>query len=349
MSLQTGPKIFIHRLLENSDLPDDTFLCNPDIRSVKDAENLKNKKIIARLDGTSYYKMTGKNLYGFLKQRKPRLSILLFWIKYLPTLPLSFSKFINKYLDRGALWLLKNADGLIFQSELSKEMHRKFLGYSEENIKSTIIFNGVSTELFSPDVNKLNIEGYPKVLISASEYRPHKRLQDAIRLINNMSSSYPMIKLHVIGNLDNLSKKIVEKLDTSRCVFHGKLNVSDLPSMYASCDLQLSLSIFDPCPNVVCEGLASGLPVITPTESGAYELIGDENKSWSVNENLDLDYKTLHTPDKIAQIPLDKYSNVLDNIVKNLDKNKILARERALKFLDINLIRKKYIEFMQKI
>ena len=59
--------------------------------------------------------------------------------------------------------------------------------------------------------------------------------------------------------------------------------------------------------------------------------------------------KTLHTPDKIAQIPLDKYSNVLDNIVKNLDKNKILARERALKFLDINLIRKKYIEFMQKI
>ena len=35
----------------------------------------------------------------------------------------------------------KNADGLIFQSELSKEMHRKFLGYSEENIKSTIIFN----------------------------------------------------------------------------------------------------------------------------------------------------------------------------------------------------------------
>ena len=47
-----------------------------------------------------------------------------------------------------------------------------------------------------------------RVLISASEYRPHKRLQDAIRLINNMSSSYPMIKLHVIGNLDNLSKKL---------------------------------------------------------------------------------------------------------------------------------------------
>ena len=70
MSLQTGPKIFIHRLLENSDLPDDTFLCNPDIRSVKDAKKTsKNKKIIARLDGTSYYKMTGKNLYGFLKQR----------------------------------------------------------------------------------------------------------------------------------------------------------------------------------------------------------------------------------------------------------------------------------------
>ena len=44
MSLQTGPKIFIHRLLENSDLPDDTFLCNPDMRSEGCKKTSKIKK-----------------------------------------------------------------------------------------------------------------------------------------------------------------------------------------------------------------------------------------------------------------------------------------------------------------
>ena len=349
MSLQTGPKIFLQRLQENINLPKNIYICNPDIESVNHAKKLKNIKIIARLDGTSYYKMTGQNLLGLIIQRKPCLAYFLFWLKYFPDFPIFFSRFVNKYLDRGALWLLKNADGFIFQSKLSKEMHEKFLGSSIDSNKSTIIFNGVSISKFSPNIKKTYAEGDPKILISASEYRPHKRLQDAIRLINFMSLNYPKIKLHVIGNIDNLTKKIIDNLDLSKCIFHGKLKLDDLPSMYASCDIQLSLSIFDPCPNVVCEGLASGLPVITPTESGAYELIGDKNRAWSVNENLGMDYKILHVPGKIAEIPLEKYSNIVENVLQNLDKNKIIAQERAVEALDINFIRKKYIEFIKEI
>ena len=65
----------------------------------------------------------------------------------------------------------------------------------------------------------------------------------------------------------------LSELDLSRCYFHGKVNYKMLPELYRKADLQLHLSIYDII-NVVVEGLASGLPVITPSESGAADLLG---------------------------------------------------------------------------
>ena len=77
------------------------------------------------------------------------------------------------------------------------------------------------------------------------------------------------------------------------------------------------------------EGLSCGLPVITPLESGASELVGDENKEWVIKENLDIGYYNLHTSSSIPQIPLDKYFSAISHVINNLPEHRFRARKRA--------------------
>ncbi len=126
-------------------------------------------------------------------------------------------------------------------------------------------------------------------------------------MINYLSNIYPKIHLHILGELDNALKEIIKNYNLTNCIFYGRINYLKLTSYYNNCDIQIRPAIFDPCPNVVVEGLASGLPVITPVQSGAYELIG-KNRDWSINEDVKLEYKKLYYTKVLSEIPLEKYA-----------------------------------------
>jgi glycosyltransferase involved in cell wall biosynthesis len=342
-----GPKVFIDRLKRVSTLPENVELCGSALASVTNARRNKyKKKIVARLDGTSYYRFTSENLVNFLIQREKNNTLTRFLASYVPN---CLTPMLNRYLDRGAVWLLKNSNGIIFQSELSLRMHKRFLGFDESKIPNTIIFNGADLNEFSPTAKQFKLCGFPSLLVSASTYRLHKRLKDAVLLTNFLSKEFPKVRLHILGNCDFLVRETLKEIDTSRCVFHGMKMQKDLPFFYAGADVQLSLSLWDPCPNVVCEGLAAGLPVITPVESGAFELIGSANRLWSHKESLKLDYYELQTADKIPNISVEPYARIISRVVDDLALEKEKARARACKELDINAISLKYHAFIASI
>ena len=294
---------------------------------------------IGRLDGVMYYKMTSDNLFNFIKQRKDREMAL---IKRMPNfLSESLTVPLNQYLNRINKKILKNSDAIIFQSKLSKNMHEKFIGRAKK--RSTIILNGVPTNVFNPNVKKITLEGFPKLVITAS-FRLHKRLQDAIFVANLMSGKYPNIKLHIIGDIDKFTKKYIDRLDLSNCVFHGKLESRYLPSIYNSCDIGLSPSIFDPCPNSVVEMMGCGLPVISVKESGASELIGCSDLL--IKEGLSLNFYELQTINKLPVVDGDKWIELIEKVLEN----KIFYSEAMLKRveenLDIGIIAKKYADFI---
>lgn len=347
MLKNTGPKIFMRRLLSSGIVDSDIELLNPDLNSIQN-RSTSSKILIGRLDGTSYYDFSSRNLENFLKLRGYNKSTKI--LSYFPDFKSKqfLNILINRHLDRTCQWLLKNADGLIFQSKLSLEMHKKFLNFDEKSKPYKIIHNGVDVNFFCPSLRVNKSFGFPAVIISASKYRLHKRLQEAIKLINYLSSEFPKIKLNVLGELDLLTETCVKNFDKSRCIFHGKINPNNLPFFYQNAHIQLHLSIFDPCPNVVVEGLASGLPVITPYESGARELVGKMNSDWVVKEQLDLKYRELHRNNKIPTINLQRYGNVFKKIFYNLETSKNSARERAKTKLDIKYIASKYQDFYLK-
>jgi glycosyltransferase involved in cell wall biosynthesis len=249
---------------------------------------------------------------------------------------------INNRLNRPIIWLLNNSKGFIFQSDISLKMHKKFLNFKKKNY--TIIYNGVNLQQFKP---RKKFDNKKSIIISASVYRPAKRLHEAIKLINYLSNIYPKINLHILGELDNVSKEIIKNYNLSNCIFYGRINYLKLPSYYNDCDIQIHPAIFDPCPNVVVEGLASGLPVITPAQSGAYELIG-KNLDWSINEHIKLEYKELYCIKSLPEIPLEKYAKKIINVFENLNYHKEKARYIAEKNLDIKIVKKKYLEFINR-
>ena len=58
----TGPKIFLKRLLDNIEIPGNVNISNPDNHSLLDAKRSVKRKdiLIARLDGAYFYKFTFK-------------------------------------------------------------------------------------------------------------------------------------------------------------------------------------------------------------------------------------------------------------------------------------------------
>lgn len=305
---------------------------------------------LARLDGAYFYKMTYENFIGFLRQSNSRKLRRKYLFKPFNIAPIIPTLIINRRLNKANRQLLDGCDGVVFQSEISKKVHELFVGYRQFKVPERVIYNGVDLESFSPSLNPFCAGGVEfNLLISASLYRPNKRLRDAILILNEIVKRGRRVLLHVLGDLDELSKDSLTGLDISSCRFHGKVSLDSLPDFYRFADAQLSMCLFDSCPNVVSEGLACGLPVVTPLQSGAAELVGAENSDWVVDEGVPIEYWEAHRWTKIPMAPVEIYANKIESILDNLKVNKDKARWRAERELNIRNTAKLYNEFAAKI
>lgn len=332
----SGPSNFLRRV--NAELQHYKLPCfriiNPHPKQLKDLYNDDWIKV-GRLDGTIYYKLTSINLYNLVRQRREHRIELL---KSIPDpFTLCLNSPINSYLNRASGKILQKADIIIFQSELSRQMHRKFFGDAKQ--KSYVILNGVPVEIFNPDVKSEKLKGSPRLVITAS-FRLHKRLQNAIELINNLRKKLPGITLHVIGVMDNLTEEHIQLLDLSSCIFHGHVDSSRLPSIYAGCDLGLSPSLFDPCPNSVVEMVACGLPVLTTSASGAAEII--KNPELIIAEDLDFDFMELQTAEAIPVIDISAWSEAVVSALDNRINLSHSMLRRVEEEIDIKIVAKRY-------
>jgi glycosyltransferase involved in cell wall biosynthesis len=78
--------------------------------------------------------------------------------------------------------------------------------------------------------------------------------------------------------MDSIVKKrtleIAEKLGVSNFIsLIGKYSQTEAPMIYKNANVLIHLKYLDPCPNVVIEGMASGLPVIYSDSGGTKELV----------------------------------------------------------------------------
>jgi UDP-glucose:(heptosyl)LPS alpha-1,3-glucosyltransferase len=205
-----------------------------------------------------------------------------------------------------ALWLspyhhyIMSAEKAMFESDQLKavicnsDMVRKeILSYFAINAeKIHVIYSGVDTEHFHPDCQKdsdtvrseLGVSDEDTVFLFVGSGFERKGLNTFIKALSIMPASVKGLVIGQDKKLPDYEKAAKELGLEERLLFLGKK--SDVRPYYGAADALILPTLYDPFPNVILEGMACGLPVLTSTKSGGAEVI-EEGKQGYVHDALD--------------------------------------------------------------
>ena len=147
--------------------------------------------------------------------------------------------------------------------------------------KIHVIYNGLDTTLFHPDIKlknnalraQWNIPEHANVFVFVGSGFERKGMLQILRAFTGLSENSYLL----VAGRDKRERFYLEEAVrlgiTDRVKFLGPQK--DVLSCYAVADAFVFPTLYDPFPNVVLEAMACGLPVITSTKSGAAEVVTD--------------------------------------------------------------------------
>jgi N-acetyl-alpha-D-glucosaminyl L-malate synthase BshA len=231
---------------------------------------------------------------------------------------------------------IEKSDGVTAVSRFLKE---KTLTNYDIDKDIFVIPNFVNTELFKPNSDcsfRKNIASRgEKILVHTSNFRPVKRVTDAIQIFNIVQKEVPS-KLVLVGDGPDRSEceRLVRQLNlVDKVKFLGKQD--GLVEILSSSDIFLIPSQSESFGLAALEGMACGLPVVSSSVGGLPELIG-HNESGFIAEIGDTD--------RMAKYVIDLLTN--EKKYKIFSQN---ARQRAVNKFDINKVVPSYEEYYKKV
>ena len=175
---------------------------------------------------------------------------------------------VNRPLRRA----LSGAGHVLYQTEFCKRSADEFLGPPRGSWE--ILPNAVDVERYAP-APQPPADG-PVLLLGGDQTQAY-RLELGLRTLAALVASHPDVRLLVAGRLVSSPSPLVAELGLSgRVELVGRYTQSEAPALYRRAHVLLHTKVNDPCPNVVLEAMASGLPVVYPASGGTIELVEDE-------------------------------------------------------------------------
>jgi glycosyltransferase involved in cell wall biosynthesis len=168
--------------------------------------------------------------------------------------------------------VLAQAEHVLYQSEFCKRSADEWV--SEPAGSWEILPNAVDVRHFTPAGQPP--DGGPIVLLGGDQYQAY-RLELALETLACLRAVHPDATLLVTGRLATPIESIVERLGLrGRVELLGRYSQSDAPEVFRRAHVLLHTKVNDPCPSLVIEAMASGLPVVYPRSGGVPELVGDD-------------------------------------------------------------------------
>jgi glycosyltransferase involved in cell wall biosynthesis len=168
--------------------------------------------------------------------------------------------------------VLAAADHVLYQSEFCKRAADALVASPSGSWE--VLYNAVDVERFVP--TKSPPAGGPVLLLGGDQYQEY-RLEVALRTLRALLPSQPDARLLVTGRLVAPIEPLLAELGLEgRVDVLGRYSQRDAPAAYQRAHVLLHTKVNDPCPSVVIEALACGLPVVYPKSGGVPELVGDD-------------------------------------------------------------------------
>jgi glycosyltransferase involved in cell wall biosynthesis len=175
-------------------------------------------------------------------------------------------------LNRPLRAALLAADHVVYQSEFSRLSAQLYLG--EPDAPSEVMYNAVDVSQFTPA--DAPPAGGPVLLLGGDQTQEY-RLELALRTLAALAQSHPDAQLLVTGRLVSQVEPLVAELGLAgRVHLLGGYDQRDAPSVMRRAHVLLHTKVKDPCPTLVVEAMACGLPVVHPASGGTVELVGDD-------------------------------------------------------------------------
>jgi UDP-glucose:(heptosyl)LPS alpha-1,3-glucosyltransferase len=200
-------------------------------------------------------------------------NIIVRWVKYLTSLVHLAMRWLENQIFKPG-----NCKFFITNSKLIKSQVMSYFHIKEEMIQ--VIYNGIDTSVFNPEVQshrqamrqKYLIENDELVLLFVSNNWERKGLSTILKAIPKTKTD--KIRLLVVGkgkkgSFISLAKE--NSVSPDKIIFTGITD--NVPRYYGLADIFVLPTRYEPFSNVCLEAMACGLPVITTKNNGASELI----------------------------------------------------------------------------
>jgi glycosyltransferase involved in cell wall biosynthesis len=187
------------------------------------------------------------------------------------------------------------ADFVVYQSRFCEESAHRFLGPCDA--PSEILFNPVDFEKFQP-ASFLASE-QPLRLLAAGTHGTRDRVIHVLDMLAILRKEGIDAALTVAGSFQwphgelDFQNQIARRGVQNHVHRISRFSQADASSLYASHHVLIHPKYMDPCPTVVLEAMACGLPVVGSASGGMPELVSEE---CGVLVPSPLDYDKLLTP-----------------------------------------------------
>ena len=178
---------------------------------------------------------------------------------------------------------LRIADHIVYQSNFVKGWWEKSRG--ESRVTSSVVYNGVDLNLFTPEVNT-GIEEYKRpedryrvLMVEGNLGGGYEvGIKTAVQLVRHLNTTSNTtikkpVELVIAGKLSEKMMTEWSGITDIQLTFTGLVNPKNIPSLDRSAHFLFSADINAACPNSVIESLACGTPALGFDTGGLPELI----------------------------------------------------------------------------
>lgn len=223
--------------------------------------------------------------------------------------------------------LRAQADFVIYQSAFCRESAEKFLGACA--VPSAVLLNPVDLEKFHPPAAALPCTPLRLLAMGTQNYRD--RVISVLECARDLRANGIECMLTIAGPL--IWRDAESDTRATMAAFGLNEHVQLLPpfrrdeasGICRSHHLLLHPKYMDPCPTVVAEALACGLPVVASRSGGLPEMVDD---SCGVLIDAPRSWDRLHTPFG------SELARAVARVTDDLGLFSAAARQRAKKFFD---------------
>ena len=227
-------------------------------------------------------------------------------------------------VNRPRAQLLKEADFVVFQSVFCRTASDLF--YGARAGAADVLHNPVDTAAFVPaEPSRRPVT----LLLGGNQYQRY-RVESALRALVELRRERRDAQLLVAGDLsfakDGKRETIamIGELGLADAVeLVGPYRQRDAPSLMRRADVLVHPKYNDPCPTIVLEALACGLPVAYSASGGTPELVGADA---GVGVPAPLDWERDHPPTG------EDLARAISDLLDDLPDRRVAARERSRRF-----------------